>query len=121
MSPLPEIMRNLFLHLNGISSIREDGSSVLKNDREACAPRKAGQPGQTVGAGGNIFPKIFIPPRDDETCNAQRLTRLANKSRALFERNGGKGHGKSFSGLETASRQSVMNKRSSQRPPLRPT
>ncbi|MCY1173611.1 hypothetical protein D9M73_137770 [compost metagenome] len=62
----PVVRRHLLAHLQRIAAIGEDRGAVGQHHRAAGRALKAGQPGQALGIGPDIFGHIFIGQRHDE-------------------------------------------------------
>ena len=63
---LPQCGIGLGLDLQSIAPIGEHGGAVRQHHSQAGAAGKAGEPGEALGGGGDVFAKMLIGPGDQE-------------------------------------------------------
>ncbi len=63
---LPQRGIGLLRELQDVAAIGEHGRAIGQHDGEAGTAGEAGQPGETLGGGGDVLAQMLVGARDDE-------------------------------------------------------
>jgi hypothetical protein len=80
----PERAVDLIAHLEGVAPVDEDGGFLRHHHRAPRRAEKAGQPGEALRIGADIFGEMLVGERHDET--GERILRKlgAQRAQAIF-------------------------------------